>query len=418
MSALRPTTTDEAASTSNLGPSNPRVSVQGSVPPSRSPRLPLQNTLHSAPGSTQISIGETPRPTNTFRGSVQGSISPVKPAFIKISAPAPPPPNNTPPVLLLGLTSPSVSCSTLGSVQGPPTPNNSPPLSGQESNRVSMPDSQQLAAERSAPLSALSRESVQGSAPPLVVSFPESLVRGSIAISDSSRVSIRGSPPPSDLSTPQSSIPGPLTPVNSQVSTQESTQLSEQSYPQRLVEGSAPPLDSPGVPVPGVAPPLEPGSAQESVEESAPPSGSPRDSVEKSAPPSARPTPVPTPRESRNQSMESLQKTSDAGQMFDVVVIGGGISGLSAAKLLAEHEVNVLVLEARERVGGRTYTVRNEHVDYVDVGGAYVGPTQNRILRLSKELGLETYKVNVNERLVHYVKVSTDCPLCVRHYLR
>ena len=50
--------------------------------------------------------------------------------------------------------------------------------------------------------------------------------------------------------------------------------------------------------------------------------------------------------------------------------------------------------------------LQNEHVDYVDVGGAYVGPTQNRILRLSKELGLETYKVNVNERLVHYVKVS------------
>uniref|UniRef100_A0AC11DIY1 Monoamine oxidase A n=1 Tax=Ovis aries TaxID=9940 RepID=A0AC11DIY1_SHEEP len=108
--------------------------------------------------------------------------------------------------------------------------------------------------------------------------------------------------------------------------------------------------------------------------------------------------------------MESLQKTSDAGQMFDVVVIGGGISGLSAAKLLAEHEVNVLVLEARERVGGRTYTVRNEHVDYVDVGGAYVGPTQNRILRLSKQLGLETYKVNVNERLVHYVKIPADAP--------
>ncbi|KAJ8787798.1 hypothetical protein J1605_005700 [Eschrichtius robustus] len=105
--------------------------------------------------------------------------------------------------------------------------------------------------------------------------------------------------------------------------------------------------------------------------------------------------------------MESQEKANRAGHMFDVVVIGGGISGLSAAKLLAEHEVNVLVLEARDRVGGRTYTVRNQHVDYVDVGGAYVGPTQNRILRLSKELGLETYKVNVNERLVQYVKGRT-----------
>ncbi|EGV97091.1 Amine oxidase [flavin-containing] A, partial [Cricetulus griseus] len=81
--------------------------------------------------------------------------------------------------------------------------------------------------------------------------------------------------------------------------------------------------------------------------------------------------------------------------------------GLAAAKLLSEYKINVLVLEARDRVGGRTYTVRNEHVSWVDVGGAYVGPTQNRILRLSKELGIETYKVNVNERLVQYVKGKT-----------
>ncbi|XP_004713284.1 amine oxidase [flavin-containing] A, partial [Echinops telfairi] len=80
---------------------------------------------------------------------------------------------------------------------------------------------------------------------------------------------------------------------------------------------------------------------------------------------------------------------------------------LSAAKLLTEHGIKVLVLEARDRVGGRTYTVRNEHVNYVDVGGAYIGPTQNRILRLSKELGLETYKVNISERLVQYVKGKT-----------
>uniref|UniRef100_A0A8C2UQK3 Amine oxidase n=2 Tax=Chinchilla lanigera TaxID=34839 RepID=A0A8C2UQK3_CHILA len=105
--------------------------------------------------------------------------------------------------------------------------------------------------------------------------------------------------------------------------------------------------------------------------------------------------------------MASPEKASAAGHMFDVVVIGGGISGLAAAKLLSEHELSVLVLEARNRVGGRTYTVRNEHVNWVDVGGAYVGPTQNRILRLSKELGLETYKVNVNERLVQYVKGKT-----------
>ncbi|XP_067896769.1 amine oxidase [flavin-containing] isoform X1 [Heterodontus francisci] len=88
----------------------------------------------------------------------------------------------------------------------------------------------------------------------------------------------------------------------------------------------------------------------------------------------------------------------------DVIIIGGGISGLSAAKLLTESGQKVVVLEARDRVGGRTFTTRNNNVKYVDLGGAYVGPTQNRILRLSKEMGLETYKVNEVERLVYYKK--------------
>lgn len=36
-----------------------------------------------------------------------------------------------------------------------------------------------------------------------------------------------------------------------------------------------------------------------------------------------------------------------------------------------------------------------------------MGPTQNRILRLAKELGIETYKVNVEGHIIHYKAVST-----------
>lgn len=54
---------------------------------------------------------------------------------------------------------------------------------------------------------------------------------------------------------------------------------------------------------------------------------------------------------------------------------------------------------------------QNQKVKYLDLGGSYVGPTQNRILRLAKELGLETYKVNEVERLIHHVKVSLGQPL-------
>ncbi|KAL7881555.1 hypothetical protein AOLI_G00084030 [Acnodon oligacanthus] len=108
---------------------------------------------------------------------------------------------------------------------------------------------------------------------------------------------------------------------------------------------------------------------------------------------------------SSQQRQQQQQKSSSmAANTYDVIVIGGGISGLSAAKLLLESGLNPVVLEARDRVGGRTFTVQNKQTKWVDLGGAYIGPTQNRILRLAKQYGVKTYKVNEEESLVHYVK--------------
>uniref|UniRef100_A0A673L7W9 Amine oxidase n=1 Tax=Sinocyclocheilus rhinocerous TaxID=307959 RepID=A0A673L7W9_9TELE len=72
--------------------------------------------------------------------------------------------------------------------------------------------------------------------------------------------------------------------------------------------------------------------------------------------------------------------------------------------LLVESGLNPVLLEARNRVGGRTYTVQNKETKWVDLGGAYIGPTQNRILRIAKQYGVKTYKVNEESSLVHYVK--------------
>ena len=82
-----------------------------------------------------------------------------------------------------------------------------------------------------------------------------------------------------------------------------------------------------------------------------------------------------------------------ADKIADVIVIGAGISGLSAAMLLVDAGMDVVVLEARDRVGGRTLTVHDAAFDYTDLGGAYVGSTQHRVLRMAKDLGLQLYRV-------------------------
>ncbi|MBA2504349.1 MAG: flavin monoamine oxidase family protein [Thermoleophilaceae bacterium] len=75
----------------------------------------------------------------------------------------------------------------------------------------------------------------------------------------------------------------------------------------------------------------------------------------------------------------------------DVVVVGAGLAGLTAARRLTQAGASVKVVEARDRVGGRTLNHKLANGNVVEVGGQWVGPTQHRMLALTQEVGVEIY---------------------------
>lgn len=74
----------------------------------------------------------------------------------------------------------------------------------------------------------------------------------------------------------------------------------------------------------------------------------------------------------------------------DVVVVGAGAAGLTAATRLRAAGLTVAVLEARDRVGGRLWTDTIEGA-MLEIGGQWVSPDQDALIETIEELGLETH---------------------------
>lgn len=77
--------------------------------------------------------------------------------------------------------------------------------------------------------------------------------------------------------------------------------------------------------------------------------------------------------------------------MLEVAVIGAGLSGLVCARRLVARGIEVRVLEARARVGGRLLSGRLAG-SVVDLGGQWLSAGQDRLLALLGELGLDTFE--------------------------
>jgi monoamine oxidase len=81
----------------------------------------------------------------------------------------------------------------------------------------------------------------------------------------------------------------------------------------------------------------------------------------------------------------------DESRACDVVVVGAGLSGLRAARDLTAVGFEVVVLEARDRVGGRSWTDTTPGGHTYDRGGQWLGTNQPRTAALAAELGVTTF---------------------------
>ncbi|MDT4972782.1 MAG: monoamine oxidase, partial [Pseudonocardiales bacterium] len=77
-----------------------------------------------------------------------------------------------------------------------------------------------------------------------------------------------------------------------------------------------------------------------------------------------------------------------AAATADVAIVGAGLAGLTAARRLVAAGHSVIVLEARNRVGGRVLNHSIGAGQVAEAGGEFVGPTQDRVVALGQAVGV------------------------------
>ncbi|MCR9290190.1 MAG: FAD-dependent oxidoreductase [Bacteroidetes bacterium] len=96
----------------------------------------------------------------------------------------------------------------------------------------------------------------------------------------------------------------------------------------------------------------------------------------------------------------------------DIIIIGGGLTGLTLAYLLRSEGKKVLILEARKRLGGRIFTKYQNGFAPQEMGATWLGKQHTALINLLKELNLGVFEQKLGDRAI-YEPISTSPPQLV-----
>jgi len=91
----------------------------------------------------------------------------------------------------------------------------------------------------------------------------------------------------------------------------------------------------------------------------------------------------------------------------DILIIGGGLTGLSLYHFLKDTTLKINLVEARPRIGGRIHTLRPQGGPPVEMGATWLGTKHTRLVHLLKSLGIEIFPQKLGSQAI-YEWISTS----------
>ena len=97
----------------------------------------------------------------------------------------------------------------------------------------------------------------------------------------------------------------------------------------------------------------------------------------------------------------------------DIIIIGAGLTGLAITYYLRHSNLNIKIIEARDRIGGRIYTKRAVDSPPIEMGATWLGKAHTQLLALLKELDIDIFDQKFGDTAI-YEPISTSPPQLVR----